>query len=88
LPARSRAYWACIQRVRQALQIIDERLKALKDRMVRLEADERQVVTEARSAASTAAANAVGSFISEAATRITRLEGRTDQLEQKRLPPA
>jgi hypothetical protein len=36
--------------------------------MVRLEADERQVVTEARSAASTAAANAVGSFISEATT--------------------
>jgi hypothetical protein len=74
--------------VRQALQIIDERLKALEDRMLRLEADERQIVTEARSAATAASTVVASAVISDTVTRITRLEGRADQLEQKRLPPA
>jgi hypothetical protein len=56
--------------------------------MLRLEADERQIVTEARSAATAASSQIAGAVISEAVTRITRLEDRTDQLEQKRLPPA
>ena len=74
--------------VRQALQIIDERLKGLEDRMLRLEADERQVVTEARSAATAASTVVASAVISDTVTRITRLEARADKLEQKRLPPA
>ena len=73
--------------VRQSLQVIEERLKALEDRLLRLEAGERQIVTEARSAATAASMQIAGAVISDAVTRITRLEGRTDQLEQKSLPP-
>src|SRR5271165_800669 len=72
--------------VRQALQIIDQRLKALEDRMIRLEADQSQIITEARSAATAAATQIAGTVLSDAVTRITRLEGRADQLEQQRLP--
>ncbi len=74
-------------KVEASLQIIDERLRALEDRLLRLEANERQIVTEARSAATAASTQIAGAVISDAVTRITRLEGRTDQLEQKRLPP-
>jgi hypothetical protein len=68
--------------VQASLLVIERRLKALEDRMLKLEADERQVVTEARSASTMVA----GAIVSDTVTRITRLEGRTDQLEQRRLP--
>ena len=74
--------------VQASLQVIEQRLKALEDRMLKLEADERQVVTEARSASTAAATMVAGAIVSDTVTRITRLEGRTDQLEQRRLPPA
>jgi hypothetical protein len=87
LARRTEDLFALQKKTEEAFRIIDQRLRVLEDRMLRLEAGEQQIVTQASSAASAAAANAVGSFISEAATRITRLEGRTDQLEQKQLPP-
>jgi hypothetical protein len=71
----------------EAFRIIEQRLRALEDRMIRLEADERQIVTEARSAAAAASTIVAGAIISDAVTRITRLEGRADQLERKQLPP-
>jgi hypothetical protein len=74
--------------VQASLLVIEQRLKALEDRMLKLEADERQVVTEARSASTAAATMVAGAIVSDTVTRITRLEGRTDQLEQRRLPPA
>ena len=71
-------------KVEGALQIIDQRLRQLEDRMLKLETAQGQVFTEARNAATVMASN----VISDAVTRITRLEGRTDQLEQeRRLPP-
>ena len=56
--------------------------------MLRLESDQRQLITEARSAATTAATAIAGAIIADAVTRITRLEGRSEQLERRRLPPA
>ena len=71
--------------VREALSLVDQRLRALEDRMTRLEARQEQIFTEARNTAAVMA----GAVISETVTRITRLEGRTDQIEQqqRRLPP-
>jgi phage shock protein A len=75
-------------KVEASLQVIDQRLKTLEDRMLRLEAAQAQIVTEARSAATAASTAVAGAVISDAVTRITRLEGRADQLEQQRqLPP-
>jgi hypothetical protein len=56
--------------------------------MLRLESDQRQLITEARSAATTAATAIAGAIIADAVTRITRLEGRSEQPERRRLPPA
>jgi hypothetical protein len=55
--------------------------------MLRLEAEQTQLVTEARSAATVASTVVAGGIISDAVTRITRLEARADQIEQGRLPP-
>jgi phage shock protein A len=75
-------------KVEGSLLVIDQRLKALEDRMLRLESEQTQIVTEARSAATAASTMLAGAVIAEAVTRITRLEGRADQLEQQRsLPP-
>jgi hypothetical protein len=57
-----------------------QRLKALEDRLAQLESDQKQLLAEARSAA-TAIASAV---ISDAVTRITRLEGRAEQPERRK----
>jgi hypothetical protein len=68
-------------KAREGFQLIDERLKALESRVLRLEAEQGQVVTAAGAAATAVAATVAGSIISDAVTRITRLEGRTEQLE-------
>jgi len=68
-------------KVEASLQIVDERLRALEDRMLRLEVEQGRVFTEARNAAIVMASN----VISDAVTRITRLEVSTDQLA-KRFP--
>ena len=66
------------QKTSESLAIIDQRLKALEDRMTRIEARQEQVFTEARNAATVMASG----IIADAVTRITRLEGRADQLER------
>ncbi len=73
--------------VRLALQALDQRLAVVEERMLRLEAGQAQLVTEARSAATAASTAVAGAVISDAVTRITRLEGRAEQLEQRLLPP-
>jgi hypothetical protein len=70
-------------KAREGFQLIDERLKALEGRILRLEAEQGQVITAAGAAA--AAATVAGSVISDAVTRITRLEGRAEQLEGQKL---
>src|SRR5262245_60257672 len=69
-------------KVEDALLVIDQRLKMLEDRMLRLEGDQIQIVTEPRSPPTVASTTVAGAVISYAATRITRLEGRADQVEQ------
>jgi hypothetical protein len=69
-------------KVEVSLQIVDDRLRALEDRMLKLETEQGRVFTEARNAATVMAS----SVISDAVTRITRLEGWADQIS-RRLPP-
>jgi hypothetical protein len=92
-----RSAWSVVRRVeelfefqtqtREALQIINDRLKAVEDRLLRLESEQSQVITAAGAAATAAAAAVAGNVISDAVTRITRIEGRADQLERKLFPP-
>jgi hypothetical protein len=73
-------------KTREALEKLDGRLRAVEDRMTRLEAGQKQLITEAKVAASVAATGLASSVVSDAVTRITRLEMRQDDI-QRRLPP-
>ena len=73
--------------VRAALDIINERLRSIENRITKLEAEQTQIISEARSAAAAASTVLAANVISETVTRITRLEGRTDQLETRHLSP-
>lgn len=70
-------------KVEASLQVVDERLRALEDRMLKLEAEQGRVFTEARNAATVMASG----VLSEAVTRITRLEEQMKQAAQRQLPP-
>lgn len=54
--------------------------------MTHLEANQDMLVTEAKAAAGVAATGLAGSILSDAVTRITRLEVRLED-SQHRLPP-
>jgi hypothetical protein len=73
-------------KTRTALEAIENRLRALEDRMTHLEAGQAQVITEAKAAAGVAATGLASSVISDVVTRITRIEMRQAELQQ-RLPP-
>ncbi len=66
---------------------MDERLDAIEDRITRIEAREGQVITEAKAAAAAAATMVASAVISDIVTRVTRVEMRQDD-PQERLPPA
>jgi phage shock protein A len=65
---------------REALEVIDERLRALENRMTRLEANQEQLVVQAQAAAGAAATALAGAVISDTVTRLTRLEEREKRL--------
>jgi phage shock protein A len=72
---------------RTAFEAIEARLHGLEDRMTHLEADQERLITEAKAAAGSAATAVAGSVISDAVTRLTRIEMRQDDF-QRRLPPS
>ena len=73
-------------KTRSALERAEASLRALEDRMTRLEAGQHHVVTEAKAAAGIAATGLAGSVISDVVTRVTRIEmQQADVL--RRLPP-
>jgi vacuolar-type H+-ATPase subunit I/STV1 len=73
-------------KTREALEKLDARLRAVEERMTRLEASQEQLITEAKAAAGVAATGLASSVISDVVTRITRIEMRQDEI-QRRLPP-
>ncbi|MGD9614494.1 MAG: hypothetical protein AB7H90_00795 [Alphaproteobacteria bacterium] len=73
-------------KTREALELVDKRLRTLEDRMTQLEARENQVVTEARSAASTASTAVTAAVISDIVTRLTRVEVQVEQASIQKLP--
>lgn len=73
-------------KVERSLRGLLERINELEARVTRLEAREGQVVTEARNAATIAATTIAGGVISDAITRITRIEDRITHIEPPRQP--
>lgn len=71
------------RKVDVSLGIIEQRLRAIEDRLTRLEAEQHQVVTAAGAAATAAAASIASAVLTDVVTRVTRVEGRTEQLERQ-----
>jgi phage shock protein A len=74
-------------KTRTALETFEARLHALEERMTHLEAGQGQLITEAKAAAGAAATTVAGGVISDAVTRLTRVEMRVDEAERRLLPP-
>jgi hypothetical protein len=60
--------------VRATIMALDGRLRVVEDRLTRLEAEQGQVVSEAKSAATGAATMIASAVIADAVTRVTRIE--------------
>jgi uncharacterized protein (UPF0335 family) len=73
-------------RTEKTVDSILERLHALETRITHLEADRGQMITEAKAAAGMAASGIASNILSDAITRITRLEMRQAN-DAARLPP-
>lgn len=67
---------------------IENRLRALEDRMTHLEAAQGQLVVEAKAAAGGAASAIAGAVISDIVTRVTRIEMRAEQAQRSLPPPS
>ena len=68
--------------VREALGDIGDRVRAIEDRVTRIEAERPMLVTEARSAACIAASAMSGAAMNDVVTRLTRVEIRLEHLEK------
>ena len=73
-------------KTREALEAVDTRPRVLEDRMTHLEANQAQLIVEARSAASAASTAVTGGVISDVVTRLTRLEMHAEQLAKPSSP--
>lgn len=74
-------------KTREALEHIDRRLRALEDRMTRLEASQSQLIAEARGASAAAASAVAGAMMSDVVTRVTRIEMRAEEVARRIAPP-
>jgi hypothetical protein len=60
--------------VKDLIAALDARVRAVEDRVLRMEAEQGQIVSEAKSAATGAAKMIASAVISDAVTRVTRVE--------------
>ena len=60
--------------MKETVSALDGRLRAVENWMIRMEAEQGQVVSEAKSAANGAAAMIASAVVSDAVTRVTRVE--------------
>jgi hypothetical protein len=74
-------------KTREALEAVDNRLSTLENRMTHLEANQGQLVVEARSAAGAAATMVAGAVLSEVVTRVTRIEMRAEEAGRRLVRP-
>jgi uncharacterized coiled-coil protein SlyX len=74
------------KRTEKSVDAILERLHALELRVIQREADRGQMITEAKAAAGVAASGVASMIVSDAITRITRLEIRL--ADQPPRPPS
>jgi hypothetical protein len=67
-------------KLKEGLVALDERLRQVEDRLTRLEAEQGRIIVEAKSAGTGAATLIASAVISDAVTRVTRVEERVRRL--------
>ena len=73
-------------KLKDGLVALDERIRHVEDRLTRLEAEQGHIVVEAKSAATGAATLIASAVISDAVTRVTRLEEGVRRLSSAPIP--
>ena len=73
-------------KMREGLEAVDARLRALETKMVQFEAEQGRLITTAQAAANVAASAVASAVISDVVTRVTRVEMQQANI-QARLPP-
>jgi hypothetical protein len=68
-------------KVEESLHLIEQRLRAVEDRQIRMEAEGPQIITEARSAAGAAATAMSGAALNDVVTRLTRVEVKLEGMD-------
>lgn len=74
-------------KVKDAIGLVDQRLRAIEDRLLTLESREDRLITEARSAASAAATAMSSAAPNDLVTRLTRAEMQLEALTKNPLSP-
>jgi hypothetical protein len=75
-------------KLKDSLVALDERLRQVEDRLTRLEAQQGHIVVEAKAAATGAATLIASAVISDAVTRVTRVEEGVRRLASAPMPIA
>ncbi len=70
------------EQVRELVKEIEQRLRSLEDRMIRLEAEQPQMIDQAKNAATAASSLVSGAALNDLVTRLTRAEVRIEALEE------
>jgi len=75
-------------KMKESLEALDARLRALETKMVRFEAEQGQLITTAQAAANVAASAVASAVISDVVTRVTRVEMQQTSIQARLLSPS
>jgi len=73
-------------KVEESLDLIEQRLRAVEDRLLRIEAEAPQLIDAARAASSVAATSISSAALNDVVTRLTRVEVKLEGLDDDRNP--
>ena len=74
--------------MKESLEALDARLRALETKMIKFEAEQGQLITTAQAAANVAASAVASAVISDVVTRVTRVEMQQAGLASRLPPPS
>jgi phage shock protein A len=74
--------------MRESLEALDARLRALETKLIQFEAKQDQLITTAQAAANVAASAVASAVISDVVTRVTRIEMKHENLQGRLSAPS
>jgi phage shock protein A len=74
-------------KMRESLEAVEARLRALETKMIQFEAEQGHLITTAQAAANVAASAVASAVISDVVTRVTRIEMQQTSIQARLSPP-